>query len=149
MREDTIAKLCVRELDAHTLDAETFAAVEKRDAIVSRIHIRDMEQSFPLKREHILRLCEAGITGTISPSSLTTIAFALLASDRFEWDDEIISEVLYDWSAPEINYPLNRETLTMNKEWLTGVAAPLAKPALSPRTGKEQLIFLRTKEHIE
>jgi hypothetical protein len=50
-----------------------------------------------------------------------------LASDAFWWDDEVISEVVADWSAPEVNYPLTAETLNA-RGWLTGSAVPRNGP---------------------
>jgi len=42
---------------------------------------------------------------------LSTIGFALAASDNFEWDvEDLGGEIIYDWSCPEVNYPL-----TLNK----------------------------------
>ncbi len=47
-------------------------------------------------------------------------AFALQASDAFGWEDEVINEVLSDWSAPEVNFELNNETLNMHRDWFLG-----------------------------
>jgi hypothetical protein len=79
--------------------------------------------------------------------ALNTIGFALQASDAFEWEDEVISEVLADWSAPEVNFELSAETLNMHRDWLLGYAEPFVrKPIDSPRKINARLISIRIKK---
>ena len=85
---------------------------------------------------------------TLPPASLTAVAFALLASDAFWWDDEVISEVVADWSAPEINYPLTEEALAMYRGWLRGLAEPSERPLLPADSRPGKLISRRTKVPI-
>ena len=51
-------------------------------------------------------------------ANLTTIAFALIASDYFTWDDDIIANVIFDWDNPEINYPITTQNLEKWKIYL-------------------------------
>jgi hypothetical protein len=81
--------------------------------ISSTIQIEDMQEQFELHREHIIHLCDAALSKRLPPESLNAVVFALMASDAFWWDDEVISEVVADCSAPEINYPLTSETLAI------------------------------------
>jgi hypothetical protein len=95
-----------------------------------------MEECFPLNRQHGLMLCDAALAKAIKQTDLTTLAFVLIASDRFEWEDEILREVLSDWSCPEINLPLNTTTLEMHRDWLTGSSAPPLRPVLARQQGR-------------
>ena len=82
----------------------------------------------------------------IDPEALNTIGFALQASDAFEWEDEVISEVLSDWSAPEVNFELNAETLNMHRNWLLGHSEPpVREPIDSLHRINARLISRRTK----
>jgi hypothetical protein len=75
----------------------------------------------------------------LTPEALNMVAFALQASDALEWEDQVISEVLSDWSAPEVNFELNAETLKMHRDWLLGLA--FARPAcLATHSGNNVVV---------
>jgi hypothetical protein len=103
-----------------------------------------MQQSFLLERKHVLKLCDAALSHTLTSEALTTLAFALIASDHFEWDDDTLSEILSDWSCPEINFPLNEITLKMHRAWLTGDADPPLRQ-ISSKPAHGHLVSLRRK----
>jgi hypothetical protein len=88
--------------------------------------------SFSLQRDHVIKLCEAFLDRALTPEALTTIGFALQASDAFEWEDDVISEVLSDWSAPEVNFELNAKTLNMHRDWLLGSSEPPVRNSVDP-----------------
>src|SRR5438094_5779953 len=78
----------------------------------SRVRIEDMDESFTVTRPMLISLCDAVVAGSLPPQELRTIGFALESSDKFEWDgdaDELVADVIADWSCPEINYPLTVE----------------------------------------
>ena len=79
----------------------------------SRLNMRDLDASFAVTAAHLIRLCDAVLADLIPAQSLEAIGFGLIASDHFEWDGENpdgerVAEALYDWSSPEINYPLTK-----------------------------------------
>ena len=112
----------------------------------THIKIEDMASPFTIHREQLLLLCDAGVLGELPPDAITAIAFMLIASDHFEWDgDELISAVLSDWSAPEVNYPINPSTLRMYQRWLLGTETPPARPSQSSERGR--LVSVRRKVH--
>ena len=98
-----------------------------------------MKGHFELHREHVIRPCDAALSETLSPKSLIAVAFALMASETFWWGDEVISEVLADWSAPEINYPLTAGTLRMHRGWLRGLAGAPERTPSAPRFTSRQI----------
>jgi hypothetical protein len=105
-----------------------------------------MQGSFSLQRDHVIRLCEAFLDRALTPEALTTIGFALQASDAFEWEDDIISEVLSDWSAREVNFELNAETLNMHRDWLLGSGEPPVRDPVDPLNRIQgRLISVRIK----
>jgi hypothetical protein len=82
----------------------------------------------------------------LTPEALNTIAFALQASDAFEWQDEVLGEVLADWSAPEVNFELNAETLNTHRDWLLGYSEPPVRKPIDPlHRINARLISMRTK----
>jgi hypothetical protein len=106
-----------------------------------------MSSSFSLTRKELFLLCDTGLRGELPGESITAIAFMVIASDHFEWDgnDEIISEILSDWSCPEVNYPLTPTTFQMHRRWLLGLETPPERPALAKNSKKGHLISMRRK----
>jgi hypothetical protein len=83
--------------------------------------IEDMDDDFAVTSEMAIRLCDAVLAGELPASALQTIGFALMASDKFQWDadeDEVLASVIADWSCPEINYPLTLENVQRFRAWL-------------------------------
>ena len=75
-----------------------------------------MTGEFEVRSEHLVRLCDDVLAGAIEPWKLEPIGFCLVASDTFWWDGdtadgERVAEAAYDWSSPEINYPLTAHTV--------------------------------------
>ncbi len=95
-----------------------------------------MDRDFTVTRDHMRQLLTAALAGKLNEAELNAIAFTLIASDRFEFnEDEVVIEVLHDWSAPEINYPINNVTLEMHRSWLDGINALPARQPLSKSKG--------------
>ena len=134
------------EASVSQLAEDISGSVVKIDDLQSEILIADMQSSFSLQRDHVIRLCEVFLDRVLTPEALNTIGFALQASDAFEWEDEVISEVLSDWSAPEVNFELNAETLNMHRNWLLGHSEPpVREPIDSLHRINARLISRRTK----
>ena len=71
---------------------------------------------FAVGIEHLVCLCDAVICGQLPAERLEALAFGMITDDHFVWDTDttdgnLIGGTLNDWSAPEINYPLNPTTL--------------------------------------
>ena len=146
MREEELRRYFMGEASVSQLAKDISGSVVKIDDLQSEIRISDMQGSFSLQRNHVIRLCEAFLDRALTPEALNTIGFALQASDAFEWEDEVISEVLSDWSAPEINFELNAQTLNMQRGWLLGYGEPPVRKPIDPLHGiNARLISRRTK----
>jgi hypothetical protein len=94
-------------------------------------------------------LCDAVIHGDLPADSLHTIGFALMASDRFQWDgdkDEVLADVIADWSCPEINYSLTVENVQRFRGWLTRAEPYPAKPTQNPSRGN--LVSVTEKKSV-
>ena len=137
MREETIKRFFLGEVDGDTLAKEASDSFVRIDESARQIVVEDMDGDFLLTRNHLALLCDLGIAGRISEDGLSAIGFSLVASDHLSWEgDDVIAEVLHDWSCPEVNYPLSSETLEMHKSWLLGSANPPDRPPLSSYLGR-------------
>src|SRR6266700_942529 len=104
----------------------------------SRVRIEDMDESFTVTRPMLIAVCDAVVAGSLPPQELRTIGFALESSDKFEWDgdaDELVADVIADWSCPEINYPLTVENVARFRAYLTGKGHTQASLGRSLTTG--------------
>ncbi|MGE5113965.1 MAG: hypothetical protein ACM3JB_24145 [Acidobacteriaceae bacterium] len=104
----------------------------------SKVSIEDMTEAFTVSSGMVVRLCDAVLSGDLPASDLRTIGFALQASDKFEWDgdeDEVLAEVISDWSAPEINYPLTADNVRKFRAWLAREEPYPVRPHLADHRG--------------
>ena len=141
MKEATIRDFLLGATPAGRLAAEARDAVEPVGRSSRRIHIEDLPpgQETMVTAEMLVRLCDAALSDTLPASALEPIAFAIVASDHFRWDDgdDVIGRVLYDWASPEINFELTPANLHMFREWLTGKIRPPSEPDVTADTLSE------------
>lgn len=76
----------------------------------------DLKEDFAVESDHLVALCDAVLNGHFPACLLEHIASVLVQSEHFVWDPRSpsgkrVSEVIYAWEAPEINYLLTRETV--------------------------------------
>ena len=113
----------------------------------STVEIEDMQEEFVVSRAMAIGLCDAVLNNELQPESLATIGFALMASDRFVWDgNDVLGDIIADWSCPEINYQLTLANVGRFRRWLGGVEEYPAKPTLEKNASAEsRLISIRGK----
>jgi hypothetical protein len=131
VREETLKRFFQGEVSASHLAQDVAGSIETISSISSRISIEDMGSEFSVTRPMLVSLTDAVLAGTLPPDSLGTIGFALQTSDKFVWDgdsDELVANVISDWSCPEINYPLTRQNIAKFRAWLTGAEPYPARP---------------------
>lgn len=141
MKEATIRDFLLGATPPGRLAAEARDAVEPVGRSSRRIHIEDLPagQETIVTAEMLVRLCDAALSDTLPASALEPIAFAMVASDHFRWDDgdDVVGRVLYDWASPEINFELTPPNLRMFREWLTGKVRPPSEPDVTVDTLSE------------
>jgi hypothetical protein len=145
MREEKLREYFLGNVLTNELADDVSGSVVQVDDVVANVHITDMPRSFLLTRLHVIHLCDDFLNQTLSSEALSTVAFALLASDTFEWDDDVTSEVLSDRSAPEINYELNAETISMHRNWLRGFSEPPHRGLTQSAGSTDRLVLMRIK----
>ena len=116
MNESILRDFFLGTADIATLRGDLQGAVTQTSDDVFRQHITTMGTEFDVTAAHLVSLCDAVLSGQLPAADLNVIAFCLVASDRFQWDTDtpkgnIIGETLFDWDSPEINYPLDFQTV--------------------------------------
>jgi hypothetical protein len=133
MREGVLRDFFEHKATAAELAIDVAGAISQKTQAVSVVSIEDMEQEFTVSAAMLIRLCDAVLQGELQPDALHSIGFALSASDAFCWDadeDDVLANVIADWSCPEANYPLTVENVKRFRAWLTRSEPYPPKPPL-------------------
>jgi hypothetical protein len=139
MREQVLRLFFEGKCSAAELAHDVAGSMKQTSSTTSVVSIEDMENSFPLTSDMAIRLCDAVLGGELPPDALHSIGFALMASDCFEWDgdnDEVLANVIADWSCPEVNYPLTLENIQRFRAWLTRTEPYPSKLPLKSEKGR-------------
>ena len=148
MREEALAAFFKGTISAAELARDVEGSAKRVGEIGLAIEIEDMKDELGVTSELAIALCDAVLGGELPAGALETIGFALMASDKFFWDadeDEVLAEVIPDWSAPELNYPLTLENVKKFRAWLTRVEP---YPTKSGFTGPGKLISIKEKKSV-
>jgi hypothetical protein len=73
MREEELRRYFMGEASVGQLAEDISGSVVKIDDLQSEIRVADMQGSFSLQRDHVIRLCEAFLDRALTPEALTTI----------------------------------------------------------------------------
>lgn len=98
------------------LAADIATAMQQTGPDTYRLRMQDLKGDFQVASAHLVMLCDAALSGLLPEAALADLAFAMIASDHFHWSTDTVdggrvSETLYDWSTPEVNFPLNASTI--------------------------------------
>lgn len=149
MREEVLKEFFEDKASAEELAADVAGSTKNVGGVVSYQKVEEMESEFGVNRTMLVKLCDAVLAGGLAPELLHEIGFALSTSDRFVWDadeDELASDVISDWSLPEISYPLTIENIRRCKAWLTNEEPyPVKKISLGKSLDRVISIRHRTK----
>jgi hypothetical protein len=123
MHEATLRDFLTGVAAADGLREDLVGTVEEVLPKAYRHHIVSLDGEFTVTAEHLVRLCDAVLAGSLQAEQLATIGLCMIASDYFHWDDKTpggfwVGETLHDWSSPEINYPLTKDTVKLFRERL-------------------------------
>src|SRR5436189_31088 len=147
MDEMNIARFLVGDIAAESLELEARESVENVDEVHRVVYIQDMSGDFVVTRDMVLRLLDAAASAQLSSCSLEVIAFALLASNAFTWSDDLVAEILHDWSVPEVNWSIDASSLAQTRRWLEGAEPYPDRPVGSAIGGKVVRVTTKASDH--
>lgn len=115
MREETLRQYFDNNISTDVLymDVDGSEVKTSYDVITTNVVKIESGSEYKVTRPHLIKLCNDTLCGNLKLSHLTTIAYALVFSEYFTWDDgdTVISTVIFDWDNPEINFPINNDNL--------------------------------------
>jgi hypothetical protein len=123
VNEIVLANFFRGKLSAAELSGDLAGSEEIVDGEHRKVLVHDMDEPFAVTRAMAVELCESVLRQELEPDALRLIGFTLITSDRFAWDedDDLLGEILWDWSCPEVNFALSLENVRRFKSWLEGV----------------------------
>ncbi len=142
MREIVLRDFFLGQATTEALAKDVLGSVKQIGPIKFSVEIEDMDEEFSVTREMLVSLCDAVLSRKFPAPELSTIGFALEASERFIWNGEdLMGRVIDDWACPEINYPLTLENVQRFKNWLLELGPYPAKPTPRPSSkGKRPIV---------
>ena len=119
MHESVLRDYFLGLVDESRLSEDLAGSVVKTSYDVKTHYVTaDLAGDFEVNADHLIRLCDAFLTGKLRAEHLEMIGFALEASEQFVWDSEYaddddspVAETIHSWASPEINYPLTGEII--------------------------------------
>jgi hypothetical protein len=126
MHESILRDFLIGTAPATALKKDLAGVVVQTGSDVFTQYVTPMKEELLITRDHALKLCDAVLDGSLAPEDLEPIAFCIIASDQFQFEDdtpynERVLDTLHDWDSPEINYVLTRATVEKFKlRLLTG-----------------------------
>lgn len=71
-----------------------------------------------IKRSDLISKCNKFIKGKLTKADIEEYASNLIFSNDIEWDDDIISDIVFLWDNEEINFPINEVNMKVWKHRL-------------------------------
>ena len=105
--------------------------VGRGELTAGRNLILDLGGEVGVSAGNLVQLCDAHISGDIDSDDLKAVARFIIAAQHFNCDNatpggELVAQVLHQWSAPEINYPLTGSNITRYRAGLVAGTHPFA-----------------------
>ena len=126
MTEQALKDFFENKIDASTLatDLKGSQTPTGRDSTHITVGQLEEEVEFSITTDHLVKLCDAVLEGYLQLIDLNTIGFSMMFSDIFVWNGEedegrIVSEAIFAWDNPEIDYDLTTENVRKWKHYLT------------------------------
>lgn len=132
MKESTLARFLAGDVTVTALGDDLMDAVGTNTLRAGQNLVADFSMDVEVTRLHLVRLCEGFLAGELNAEQLEAIAFFLVGSDHFIWDTDIedgalVADVLFDWSTPEINYPMTPDNIEAYRAGLLEGGYPFAR----------------------
>src|SRR6478752_25639 len=101
MKEKTLKDYLDNKVTVDILAADVKDNQKKTSYDVISVHVDKINETgeYEISKDHLIKLVDDTIAGRLNTTDLNTIAFALIGSEYFTWDEnnKIIEDTIYDW----------------------------------------------------
>ena len=77
-----------------------------------------MNEETKIFRSDLITKCDKYLNGEIKEKDFEDYAWNLITEEHFDWDDDVISDIIYQWDSPEINFPITKTNIRLWKNQL-------------------------------
>jgi hypothetical protein len=77
-----------------------------------------LQQEINISRLDLIAKCDQYLSGEIHETDFENYARILITDEHFDWDDDVISDIIYQWESPEINFPITIQNIRLWKHQL-------------------------------
>ena len=77
-----------------------------------------MSNQTTIHRSDLIAKGEQFLNREITALGLEVYAGELMSQDHFDWDDAVISDIVFQWDNPDINFPITRRNIELWKHQL-------------------------------
>ena len=77
-----------------------------------------MNQEIKILRSDLIAKCDQYLNGEIQEKGFEDYAWNLITEEHFVWEDEVISDIIYQWDGPEHNFPITKKNIQLWKHLL-------------------------------
>jgi len=115
-----LSKVSVEDFSKDLQDSQVKTSYDTTSVYVIPIS-RINDEEYNVTRDNLIQLCNDTLNAKLTLTDINTIAFAIITSEFFTWDDtaddaEIIETVIYDWDNPEIGFSLSLHNIALWKQ---------------------------------
>jgi hypothetical protein len=77
-----------------------------------------LNQEIKISRSDLIAKCDQYLNGEIQEKDFENYAWNLITEEHIDWDDDVISDIIYQWDSPEINFPITKQNIRLWKHQL-------------------------------
>lgn len=71
-----------------------------------------------VSRQYLIDLCNQFLHNEIGKKEIEEFAWQAITSDELDWDDDLISDILFEWDNESINFQINHHNIELWKKRL-------------------------------
>ncbi len=76
-----------------------------------------MNQEIKISRSDLIVKCDQYLNGEIEEKDFENYAWNLKTEEHFNLEDDVISDIIYQWDSPEINFPITKQNIRLNFDY--------------------------------
>jgi hypothetical protein len=77
-----------------------------------------LNQKIKILRSDLIAKCEQYLNGKIQEKDFEDYALNIITEEHFVLEDDVISDVIYQWDSPEQNFPITKKNIQLWKHQL-------------------------------
>lgn len=123
MQAEILQQFFLEEIDLLDLQELVQEELERPEDEKPTYHytFADMDSIYVVEPYDLVRLCDGVLGEILDYQALPLLAGILNQAEKYEWEDELVTEVLYFWLEPEDDYALDKmDSIKSFRRWLKG-----------------------------